>query len=293
MLTNRLGLPAALVRAVENDPYTRGDSDISATGLIAPPYQRALRERVEPQEDASDRIWSLLGQSTHAILERAYPIAQVDDDVIAMREFYQQHGYLRENRLYGTVDGWRLSGQFDVLEAGILKDYKVTSAWSVIGEHKREWEEQLNVLRLLAHWNGLPVEGLQIVAILRDWSRAKAKVTSEKDYPKLPVALVDIPLWPLEAAEEFVRARVALHADPNPEPCSDTERWKTEDVWALMKEGRKSAVKLFAVQSEATEALDKAGKGHSLVLRPGEYRRCAEYCNVSHACPAYQGEVLF
>lgn len=292
MLTNRLGLPDAMVRAVANDPYTRGTSDISVTQLIAPPFQRKLREGTDIEEDAADRIWSLLGQATHAILERAYPGPHERARSLTLPELYLSNGgWLREERIYTECDGWSVSGAFDVYERGVLKDYKVTSVWSVKGETKKEWEQQLNLLRLIAHRNGLQVDGLQIIAILRDWSKTKAKV--DRSYPQLPVAVVDIPLWTIAEADEYLKERVRLHQSQQPQPCSDEERWKTGDVWALMKDGRKSAVKLHSTQSEADNHAAQAGKGHSVQHRPGEYRRCAEYCNVAHACPQYRGEVLF
>ena len=97
-ITNRANLPDALVRAVANDPYV-GGGDVSVTTLIGPPQIHYLRHKYENdlEEDAIDRIWSLLGQAVHTILERA-----------------EQLG-LTEKRLYMPVGKWNLSGQFDRL----------------------------------------------------------------------------------------------------------------------------------------------------------------------------------
>lgn len=291
MLTNRLGLPDAMVRAVANDPYSRGESDISVTQLIAPPYQRRLREANEAQEDAADRMWALLGQATHNVLERAYPLVRRKD--ISPKTFYARHGFLREERLAAQVGGWVVSGAFDVYERGVLKDYKVTSVWSVMGETKLEWEQQLNMLRYLAHRNDFCVTGLQIIAILRDWQKTKARITAAKEYPQLGVEVINVPVWPLAEAEAFTQERVRLHQSMQPDPCSDKERWKTEDVWAVMKVGRKSAVKLHDTPEAAEEHALELGKGHTVTARPGEYRRCMDYCPVSHVCPQFKSEVIF
>jgi hypothetical protein len=292
MITNKLGLPEALVRAVSNDPYTRGSSDISVTQMIQPPYRRKLQAEHEVDVDASERIYALLGQAVHHILERAYPDAHVaDNDLLGMAMAYQRWGVLREQRLFAAVKGWKVSGAFDVLEKGILKDYKVTSVWSVKGDVKTEWTQQLNLLRVLAHYNGLKVTGLQIIAILRDWQRVKAQV--DKTYPQFPVAVVDVEMWPLADAEEYLIERVIEHQLDEPEPCTDEERWKTEDVFAVMKEGRKSAVKLFDVREEAEARAKELGKGHSVVQRPGEYRRCMDYCEVNVVCEQFKSEVPF
>ena len=41
-ITNNKGFPLALVKAVENDSYSKGRADRSVTGLLAPPRQAAL-----------------------------------------------------------------------------------------------------------------------------------------------------------------------------------------------------------------------------------------------------------
>jgi hypothetical protein len=186
-----------------------------------------------------------------------------------------------------------VSGAFDAFEGGALQDFKVTSVWSVIGETKKEWEQQLNLLRLLLVRQGFTVDRLQIIALLRDWSKMQAKVKGSGEYPQLGVEVVDIPMWTIPQAEEYLEERVKLHQSQQPAPCSNEERWKTEDVYAVMKEGRKSAVKLHASQEAAENHVEALGKGHSVVLRPGEFRRCMDYCNVAHACPQMKSEVLF
>jgi hypothetical protein len=96
-LTNKLNLPKSIENAVRNDPYTRGNAHISVTTLIGPARIRQLmiKHADEIEEDVSDRIWALLGQVTHGILERA------DDDSFT------------EERLFIQRHGWRISGSFD------------------------------------------------------------------------------------------------------------------------------------------------------------------------------------
>ncbi len=292
MLTNRLGLPQAIVDAVTNDPYTKGDSDISVTQLIQPPYQRKLRTEVEVNEDVTDRIWSLVGQVGHGIVERAYPQAYTEAAAqLSPAEVHQQFGVVAERRLYMPVNGWVVSGQFDVIERGHLQDYKFTSVWSVIGDTKTEWINQLNLLRLLAIHAGIDVTRLGIVAILRDWTMSKAKFG--EGYPKHQIVPIDIPVWSVADAEAYMLSRVLAHQDANPPPCTDEERWKREDVFAVMKAGRKSAIKLHDTRAPAEAQAGELGNGHSVVLRPGEYFRCQNYCNAAHACPQMVTEAGF
>ena len=99
-ITNKHGLPQALVNAVQNDPYDGGVADISVTRLIQPPQIGYLARGVELEEDVSERIWVLLGQAVHTILERAY----------------QHSDALVEQRLYTECCGWTVSGKPDLLE---------------------------------------------------------------------------------------------------------------------------------------------------------------------------------
>lgn len=291
MLTNRLGLPQAIVDAVTNDPYTKGESDISVTQLIQPPYQRQLRGKHEVVEDVMDRVWSLVGQVGHGIVERAYPQAYTEAAKgLSAAECHQRFGVVAEKRLFMPVNGWVVSGQFDVIENFHLRDYKFTSVWSVKGETKAEWINQLNLLRLLAIHNGIDVNQLGIVAILRDWSKGKSK---QGDYPSHQIVPIDIPVWPITQAKDYMLERVELHQALEPLPCTDEERWKREDVYAVMKAGNKRAVKLFDRRGEADGLVAELGPKHSVQVRPGEFHRCMEYCNVAHVCPQMATEVGF
>ena len=156
-ITNSLGLPEAIVKAVENDPYSKGDAEFSVTELLSPPRQRALRiaHKEELTEDVKDRLWALYGQIAHLILERA----NMND--------------LAEKRLFGEIEGVRVSGQFDTLciEDGTLSDYKFTTVWGFKASTKPkvEWIAQLNMQLELLRQNGLEAKSLRIVGLLRDW----------------------------------------------------------------------------------------------------------------------------
>lgn len=270
MLTNKLNLPQSVVLAVQNDPYTRGKSDISVTQLITPPYQRKLRQTVEAVEDVADRLFSLYGQIGHGILERAGLKAEMDV----------------EHRLFAEVNGWTVSGQYDLIEDGVLMDYKFTTFWSVKGsEPKPEWVQQLNLLRVLAIRNGIDIKALRIIALLRDYQKSSAK--RDPEYPQFPIVPVEIPVWDLDRAEAFMLERVKLHQQDDPPPCSDDDRWMQPPVYALKKVGRKSAIKLYEKHEDAQAAVGSA-KDMYVEFRPGEYRRCAEYCSVSHGCSVWQ-----
>jgi len=279
-LTNRHGLPDAIFRAVQGfdrdyENTHRRRSDISATTLLNPPQAVQLNRQHfnEIEEDASDRLWALLGQAVHAILAKAETSA------------------LTENRLYMDIGGWTVSGQYDrltLLPTGILQDYKVCSVWEVIYGLKAEREQQLNVLAELCAENGHEVTELEIVAILRDWQKAKAE--NDPGYPQAGFARLKVPLWPRPTRRAFIEARVRLHQQARAgviAPCSDEDRWYSGEQFAVMKKGRKSAVRLHETKEAADKMATELGAGHYVEHRRGVNKRCESYCRVAPFCPQW------
>ena len=279
-LLNKFDLPSPIVRAVENDPYTRGESDISVTQLIDSPLIRRLRIKHQDdiEEDVTDRIWSLLGQAVHSILERGADSPDVEG---------------AEERIFTTANDYVLSGQYDLIYRSygnlVLADYKVTSAWSVAFGNPK-WEYQLNVLKWMVERETelKPINSLKVIAFLRDWVKSKA---GEGKYPAAQVAVVEIPIWTTEMATNYVRNRLNLHFnDIEFMQCSNEERWYSGDKWAIKKLGRKSAVKVFDSEDKAQTELEEFypdPETFSLEYRAGKYRRCEEYCDVSKWCPIW------
>ena len=269
-LTNKYNLPESFVRAVRNDPY-KSSGDISVTRLIDSPQINYLREKYKDSivEDVSEKIWILLGQGVHSILERS------------------DHGgkVKVEERLTHEINGMVLSGQFDRLDLDnkALQDYKVTSTYKKDGDIS--WERQLNVLAFLARKNNYEVEKLQIIAVFRDWSRAKLR--SDPDYPKVNVKVIDVPMWTEEKCLNYIGERISLFKESklgNPKPCTDEERWMTPEKWAIKKPNAKRATKLFDKKPMYIDP------GMVLEHRPGKANRCEDYCNVKNFCPQWSKE---
>ena len=269
-ITNTSGLPEALVRAVQNDPYSKGDSDFSVTELISPPRQAALKSKFRDQlvEDAEDRLYSLYGQITHLILERANGASAI-----------------AEKRYFGTIAGARVSAQVDTLdlENGILSDWKFTTSYKFKANNDtpKEWVMQLNFQLELLRQNGLDCKALQIIGLLRDYSKLEAR--RDADYPQSPVVTEPIEMWPREKTVKIFSDRVILHRQARVELplCSEEDRWSRPTKYALMKNGGARAVKLYTTEQEALAAVKP---GHFVETRPGEDIRCDNYCSVSQFC---------
>jgi len=290
--TNASNLPKAIERAVSNDPYDSSGSDISTTRLIAPPRIRVLEKRNYDllKEDVADRIFSLLGQSVHHIIERAK----------TRKELSEKRLFYKDEKI---TNGWTLSGAFDLLNReGHLTDFKVTSAWQVVHalkDGKPDWENQLNVLDFLCRKNPnelinyktkIKVKRLSVMAILRDWSLFQTMKSD--NYPKKQVAMIPIRRWTEEEQDNYVRERIKIHQNAEKVSklplCTATERWRKEDQFAVMKSGRKSALRLLDTKQLALDYLKSQnmveGVGCSIVERKGEDVRCQHYCKVNEFC---------
>ena len=290
--TNKHNVPQEIINAVHNDSYSRGKATISATGLLQPPRIRLLAQEhyEELTIDISDEIWKLLGQSVHTILERAN---EENEDTIT------------EQRMYAIVKDWTISGQTDSIDIknNILKDYKITSAWSIVSalqDGKKDWEQQLNIYAYLYRQNtGKTIDQLNIIAIARDWNRNQY-LRSGGDYPPSPITVLNIDLWSDEEQQAFIEERVSIHQEAEVQYlindelplCTDEERWRRKDTYRVEKKGRKTAVRVLDTREEADEYIGghKDSKLLKVVEAKGECVRCANYCDVAKFCNQYNEE---
>ena len=286
-ITNNHNLPKPIVALANRQFYSKGDSDYSATEIISPPRIQRLRKKHdhEIEQDVSDMVWSMLGSALHVVAERS---------VIP--------NHINEERLVAEVNGVRLSGAIDlqeILDDGtvIISDYKTTSAWALMND-KPEWEQQQNIYAYLVHKaKGVKVVGLNIVAIVRDWSRREAQ--NKPNYPQSTMVSVPVALWSMEKTEAYIKERIELHRsskvnsdwDEELPPCSEEERWVRETKYAVKKEGRKTAVRVYETEEEAKALLSEmTAKDKGFIeIRKGEPVRCTgNYCSVNAWCSQYQ-----
>jgi len=283
-LTNKYNIPQVFVNAIERDDYSKGDVNSSVTELINSPQIVQLKRKHwdELEEDVSEKIFSLMGKAVHYILQHG-----------------KEDGSIREERLYAEVDGWKISGAIDlqIIEDGkvCITDHKVTSAWAVKSDDKTSWEEQLNCYAYLYEKvKKQKVDKLQITAIIRDWNKRDA--ATKDNYPEAPIKVISIPLWDFHTREVFVKQRITLHSNAylstemadDYTPCTPSEMWETQTVYAVRKIGNVRAKSLHSSQEEADEKLSELGKGYEVEVREGERKRCKDYCVVNKFCKQYQ-----
>lgn len=284
-LTNNSNLPEALLRAMQNDSYSPGDSDFTATGLLKPARAVELEKRHahELTEDAEDGLYRLYGQVAHGILERA------------------NMADLAEKRFFATFNiggtDYGVSAQMDTLSIldGTLSDFKFTTAWGFKKDQlpKADWVAQLNIQLELMRRNGLDAKQLQIIGLLRDFQMSLAK--GDPNYPQAPVATHAIPMWSREQTAAFITMRIAAHVDARKElpTCTPEEKWSKPDTWAVIKKGQKRAINGGVCLSLAgAENVMANNPGTFIQTRPGESVRCGSYCSVSSFCTQFAREQI-
>lgn len=275
-LTNNKNLPEEFVNSIKL--YQPKPDRMSVTHLIDEPLIRTLMiERWDDiVVDASDFVLMMLGISFHKQMEN-------ESD---------EHS---EKKHEDLIDGITLVGKADLYRPsefghlGTIEDYKVTSVWTIIfGDRIKEWEKQLNIYAYQHRLRNLPVNKLKVHCILRDWSETRAQ--REKDYPKDNFVTINIPLWPFKEQERYIKDQIHYHIMNPKGECSPESKWQKKTTYAVMKEGRKSAIRVLDTESDALAyILNKGPKDAFIVKRPGECTRCLRYCMVKNVCP-FEGE---
>ena len=75
-------------------------------------------------------------------------------------------------------------------------------------------------------------------------------------------------------------------------PCSDEERWKRGEAWAVKKKGNKRAQRVFDNEASAGEFM-KDKENLEIEHREGEYVRCkGDYCGVANFCSQFKGDIV-
>ena len=287
-VTNNYGLPETITNVLARPQYSKGKANLSVTELMSSPRIVQLKRKhwEELTEDASDMVWSLFGTAIHNILEHG-----------------KDEHHIVEERVFIQVDGFTISGAIDLQEVyedgTVLSDYKTTSSYSVMNQ-KIDWEYQLNCYAYLLHKaKGVTVKKLQIVAIVRDWSR---RDTVREGYPKAPIVVIDIPLWSVERQEAYIKQRIHLQESAffdievgsEVAECTPEEMWEKPEYFAVKKDGGVRAKSVHEKREDAERALaqanEKAKKGETFLIehRPGARTRCEGFCQVAAFCSQHK-----
>ena len=278
-VTNKLNLPEAFVKAVSTDKHNAAGC-FSATTLNKGAKEIILTDRHwdEITIDASDNVWAVFGTAVHSILEM------------------QPDNNFHEEKFKVPVSKSFVTGQVDCydMENKTIYDWKTASVWKVQFKDFTDWKAQGLTYAYLMTQSGLEVKRCRFVALLKDHSKSKAR--TDNSYPQSPTVVYEFEVTPedLAATEARIKAKVAeieaayLMGDDDIEPCNQDERWADGEKWAVMKNGRKSAIKLFDNEADADAMAGELGNSHYVEHRPAISRKCLDYCNCKEFCSFYK-----
>ena len=287
-ITNKKNLPEPMFNFVNNDKQAPKDNVIRVTDLNKGIREHWLHKRHwhELEQDVSDMVWLMFGTAVHSVVDKAE----------------ERSHQIKETRLEEKIGDLILSGQFDLYDAKrkIVTDYKTCSVWKFMFDDFSDWERQTSVYCWLLRKAGFEVEGAEIVALMKDHSKSKAR--TERDYPDLPVQTVKFPYTDQihEETEEFIFARMkAIQtardlADDELPLCTDEERWYSGSKYAVMKNDNVRALKLEDTREDAEAWMqnNEHRGGTHIEHRPGISRKCIDYCSVCEFCDYYKNEVM-
>lgn len=282
IITNKYNLPEAFVKAIQNARHNE-EGCLSATTLLKGTKEIILENRHfdEIEVDASEEVWSVFGTATHTVLEHQ------EDDAFKEEKFSVD---VLDYKVTGKVDRYDLAHE-------TLEDWKTASVWKVIFHDFDDWKRQGLIYTWLLRQSGLNVRHIRFIALLKDHSKSEAK--KKADYPQAPVYIYEFDPSEEEliSIEAFIKGKVfevsanAEKKDDEIAECSPSERWTTPAKWAVMKEGRKTAVKLCESEEEAVnfiEELEKDKDKHYVEERKGQDKKCSDYCACCEFCSYYK-----
>jgi len=280
-ITNKLNLPQALVNMAQQSNLESSENTYRVTSLLKGTKELILEKRHSDEitVDVSEMIWLLFGTAVHHLLN----------------SHMEGENQFKEERITIPFNDYFITGQFDLFDAATktISDYKTASVWKIIYGNYKDWRWQLLLYAYCLKAIGFDVETGEIIALLKDHSKRDAKFKPE--YPNLQVSKIQFQFTKDDIAEceiwlenKFAEITKALKLTDDEIPiCTPEERYNSGDKFAVMKRGRKTAMRVLNTKEEAEQYLCETG-GDFIQTRPGEDKKCMEYCSVCDYCNHYK-----
>ena len=298
--TNNHGVPfeTSIFAAYHSTLYSGGAprvGKLSTTTLIGP-LRKAIYGMLQPE--------STEPQDVNFLLASAKGTAMHQGMTNALTAYGS--GYVCEQRIETEIDGWKISGEFDILTPDKqIKDLKFVSNYNLkklqedmlilqpgmsLEEMYEQtptyfkYQAQLSVYYYLLNDPEVKPYASILFMLNNGSDMGKFKVDSE----------VTFPLWPREATQEFIENRVAIikqHlADGTLPLCSASERGFSPAEYKLQRvsptNGQLTTVRgsKFDNYTKFREFIIKSGRpGDVEQITEAKYALC-NYCNYSSIC---------
>ena len=241
--THKVPFETAVFAAYHSTLYSGNpprEGKLSTTTIIGP-LRKALYAIKQPD--------SLEPQDVQNLLASSKGTAMHEGMTKALNTY--NSGYICEQRMEREVEGWKISGEFDILTPDKqIKDLKFVSNYNLkkLEEDKQKltnemtledmyietptyfkYQAQLSIYRYLLNNSSIKPYGSIIFSLNNGSDMGKYTIDSE----------VTFPLWPSELTEQFIADRINTikqHLANDTMPfCSDEERGKRNGEWKLQR----------------------------------------------------------
>lgn len=308
--TNKHDISAALAVFLLHDDYEYDSrpNSVSATSLLKPLRQLVLihqNKQMGKEVDISDLAASRMGSALHDGCEKAWNDPKTLEKAMDLWGFPQavrnkvkinppsvKEGDIPiyvEQRYEKELNGWIITGKYDLVMDGVLNDYKSTSTWTYIYDSNADnYTKQGSIYKWLVP-DQIKSPYININFLFTDWSKVKAM--QDGSYPQLRVHTKKYPLMePAEIEAWMIDKLAQLDAHKNnPQEmlplCTDEELWATETVYKYFKNPAKKsrATKNFKTLDEALIRKTDDGNVGEIVEVPGQVKAC-RYCPAVNIC---------
>lgn len=306
--SNNSNIPLPLAVWLANDEYdfVGGVNKISATSLLKPTRRFILTGRVpvvERDHDVADFIASKMGTAFHDSIEKAWrynykqclkDLGYPDNviDLVRIDPTEPEEGTLPiylERRSERAINGFTVSGKFDMVLEGELYDTKSTSVYSYIfGNKIEDWIWQGSLYKWL-NPDIIFGDHIHIQNIFTDWSRSAS--LQQTNYPPNRLMNNSYALKSLEETEDFLVAKTNeikkfINSPDEEIPyCTDEDLWRSPPKYKYYSnpdktDGRSS--KNFDNPGEAHAYRSEKGKG-VVITELGKVKACS-YCPAFKVC---------
>ncbi len=311
-----ISLPLAVYLCHDQYDHNEDPFTLSATTLLKPVREVILDLQNKSRDrtiDISVLIASRMGTSIHDGAEAAWnnqkalasalqakSMSKILDRVVINPQdsvVYPDNmiPVYMENRSAKVVEGYTVTGKYDIVYNGVLSDYKSTTVWGYIfGSNVESYKMQGSIYRWL-NPEKITKDYIEIQYIFTDWSGATAK--RDKKYPQAKYVTEQYPLMSVEATNEWVTnkireiKRLIGLAQVQLPRCTPEELWQKDAIFKYYKNPEKiaRATKNFSKpdyadpKAAAQQFYADHGEVGRVIEVPAEVKRC-KYCSVKEIC---------
>ena len=319
MYTNTSNIPltfAIWLAADHGYDLTFNPNVLSTTEILRPMRSIILSRQLAEQKskdkvvtrDIEEKAASSLGTAVHTAVEFAWlshyelamanlgiPLATIESVAINPKNPKpKDFNVYFEKRTAKPIEGYTLSGKFDIVMNGRVHDIKTTKAYTYQkGTQNEKYRMQGSIYRWL-NPELITEDIMSVDYYFTDWNPVSARKDKDKNYPPARMLEKTLPLAGLEETEHFIRNRLLeirhyTGQDQDHLPrCTPEELWQNPAKWEYWsKATNKQCSKLFDDRGEAEAWTTSKGVGF-IQERQYEPKFC-KYCDASSICKQAQG----